>query len=432
MSAHGTAAPLDPRRTIAELKELRALTADENGAQRVAFTPMWVRTREWLRAKLAALPVETHVDAAGNLWSTLKGRSERALLIGGHMDSVPNGGWLDGCLNVLAGLEVLRRITAQYDREPPLTVRLVDWADEEGARFGRSLFGSSACSGHLDMDEARRLVDRDGVRLVDALAQVGVTLENVKQSAGELRHAATYLELHIEQGPVLLDLGLPLGVVLGTFGVERHAITFRGQAAHSGSTPMNRRRDAFLAAARMSPEIYEITRRHGGVGTIGSCTTKPGIVTSVVEECRITLDQRHLDAAALAASLAEARAASERFAKEGGVEVAWERIWNIEPVPFDPRLLQLCEEAILETCGKVHRLPSGPLHDAAEVARAGVPTVMMFVQSLHGISHNKIEDTKEEHLELCIQAFDRLAEKTLVALAGGERLGSSARADASR
>ena len=404
---------LDPRRTIAELQELRQLTADANGAQRVAFTPVWVKTREWLRAKLSSLPVESHVDAAGNLWSTLRGHSEQALLIGGHMDSVPNGGWLDGCLNVLAGLEVLRRIDAQYDHQPPLTVRLVDWADEEGARFGRSLFGSSACSGNLDLDEARRLVDRDGVRLPDALAAVGVDFEHVKESRRELEHAAAYLELHIEQGPVLLDLGLPLGVVLGTFGVERHAISFHGQAAHSGSTPMNRRRDAFLAAARMGSEIYEITRRHGGVGTIGSCTTKPGIVTSVVEDCRITLDQRHLDAVALAASLADARAASERFAREGNVEVAWERLWNIEPVPFDARLLRLCEEAIVETCGKVHRLPSGPLHDAAEVARAGVPTVMMFVQSLHGISHNKIEDTREEHLELCVRAFDRLAEKAL-------------------
>ena len=176
---------------------------------------------------------------------------------------------------------------------------------------------------------------------------------------------------------------------------------------------MNRRRDAFLAAARMSPEIYAITSRRGGVGTIGSCTTKPGIVTSVVEDCRITLDQRHLDAGALAASLTDARAASERFAKDGSVDVRWERLWSIEPVHFDPRLLQFCEEAIVETCGRVHRLPSGPLHDAAEVARAGVPTVMMFVQSLHGISHNKIEDTKEEHLELCIAAFDRLAEKTI-------------------
>ena len=394
------------------MKELRGFSADENGAQRVAFTKTWVATRAWLRGKLEALPLEIHTDAAGNLWSTLRGESDRELLIGGHMDSVPNGGWLDGCLNVLAGLEVLRRINDQYKSKPPVTVRLVDWADEEGARFGKSLFGSSACAGSLNMEEARGLKDKEGIGLPEALREVGVDFERVKESGRELKNARAYLELHIEQGPVLLDLNLPLGAVLGTFGVERHAIIFRGQAAHSGSTPMNRRKDAFLAAARMSPEIYRIAAQ-GGVCTIGSCTTKPGIVTSVVEECRITLDQRHLDGVVLARMLQEAKEASERFAREGNVEVSWDRIWQIEPVLFNDELIRMCSEAIEETCGKFHRLPSGPLHDAAEVARAGVPTVMMFVQSLHGISHNKIEDTKEEHLEICVQAFDKLAEKAM-------------------
>src|SRR5882757_4779052 len=290
---------LNPKRTVAELKELRVLTGDENGAQRVAFTPMWVKTRAWLQKKLSELPVEIHTDAAGNLWATLRGESEKCLLIGGHMDSVPNGGWLDGCLNVMAGVEILRRINAAYNGKPPVTIRLVDWADEEGARFGKSLFGSSACSGNLNLDEARGLKDKQGIPLPDALKEVGVDFERVKECGSELKNAAAYLELHIEQGPVLLDLNLPLGAVLGTFGVERHAITFHGQAAHSGSTPMNRRKDAFLAAAKMSPESYRIAERYGGVCTIGSCTTKPGIVTSVVEECRITLDQRHLDAAKL-------------------------------------------------------------------------------------------------------------------------------------
>ena len=407
-------ATVNPQRTIEELKELRALTGDENGAQRVAFTPAWKTARTWMRSKIEQVPAEVKTDEAGNVWATLRGESERELLIGGHIDSVPNGGWLDGCFNVLAGLEILRRVNAEFNGRPPMTVRLVDWADEEGARFGKSLFGSSACSGNLDMDEARGLRDRDGVSLVDALREHGIDFDNVKTCGRELAHAAAYLELHIEQGPVLLDLDLPLGAVLGTCGVERHAITFHGQAAHSGSTPMNRRKDAFLAAARMSPEIYRIAERsQGGVCTIGSCTTKPGIVTSVAEECRVTLDQRHLNAAVLARMLEEARAASEKFAGEGGVTVAWERLWRIAPRPFDEQLIALCDEAIRETCGVSHRLPSGPLHDAAEVAAAGIPTVMMFVQSLHGISHNKIEDTREEHLALAVTAFDALASKAM-------------------
>ena len=405
---------LNPLRTIDELKQLRALTGDENGAQRIAFTETWAKAREWYKNLYAGLAVDIHTDEAGNLWVTLAGESERALIIGGHIDSVPNGGWLDGCLNVLAGLEILRRIHSEYNGKPPVTVRIVDWADEEGARFGKSLFGSSACSGNLDMDEARGLTDKNGVSLPDAVAAHGINFENVKASHKELKNAAAYIELHIEQGPVLLDLDLSLGAVLGTFGVERHAITFHGQAAHSGSTPMNRRRDAFLAAAKMSSEIYQIAARSGqGVCTIGSCITKPGIVTSVIEECRITLDQRHLNAEALEKMLDEARDASERFAKEGNVSVTWERLWQIAPRPFNSELIQLCDESIRETCGVSHLLPSGPLHDAAETAAAGIPTVMMFVQSLHGISHNKIEDTKEEHLAQSVIAFDKLASKTM-------------------
>ncbi len=265
----------------------------------------------------------------------------------------------------------------------------------------------------LDMEEARTLKDRENISLAAALQENGIDLEKAKECGKELQNAAAYLELHIEQGPVLLDLDFPLGTVLGTFGVERHAITFHGQGAHSGSTPMNRRKDAFLAAAKMSSEIYRIAERNGGVCTIGSCTTKPGIVTSVVEECRITLDQRHLDAAALGRMFAEAKEASERFAAEGNITVSWERLWQIEPILFNNDLIALADEAITETGAKPHRLPSGPLHDAAEVARTGIPTIMMFVQSLHGISHNKIEDTKEEHLTMAVTAFDKLADKAI-------------------
>ena len=330
---------LDPKRTVAELKELRARTADADGAHRVAFTPAWVAARAFLSEKLAAMSgVEVHTDAAGNLWATLPGDSERALLIGGHLDSVPNGGWLDGCFNVFAGLEILRRVHAQFDGRPPLTVRLVDWADEEGARFGKSLFGSSACSGNLDSGRgARPARPRRACTCPTRCARHGVDFERVKESGRELAHAAAYIELHIEQGPVLLDLDLPLGTVLGTFGVERHAMTFHGQAAHSGSTPMNRRRDAFLAAGRMASEIYTIAERHGGVCTIGSCTTKPGIVTSVVEACRITPRSAPPRRPGACAHVGRcARPASERFAREGNVTVIWERLWNIAPRPFHP------------------------------------------------------------------------------------------------
>ncbi len=405
---------LEPKRTVAELKELRALTGDENGAWRVAWTDTWLKAREWFESKLAGLPVEHHYDAAGNNWVTLRGKSEKALLIGGHLDSVPGGGWLDGCLNVLAGLEVLRRIAEEYEGNPPVTVRLVDWADEEGARFGRSLLGSSAFAGTHTIEADRGRTDREGIRLEDALRRCGVEMDRFPEARVERKNAAAYLELHIEQGPVLLDKGLPLGVVLGTKGVERHTITFHGQEAHSGSTPMNRRKDALAAAAKLALEIRPIAMKHpDAVCTMGSVKTFPGIVTAVVGRCETTLDQRDLDANVLAQMLAEAHEASERFAREENCTMEWSRIWNIEPIPFHPQLIEFCDEAIREVAGVSYRLPSGPLHDAAEVARAGIPTVMMFTQSLHGISHNKIEDTREEHLEMAVQALDRLADKTM-------------------
>ena len=380
---------------------------------------MWERAREWLRGKLADLPLEHAIDEAGNQWWTIRGLSERAVLIGGHIDSVPNGGWLDGALNVVAGVEVARRIAE--DGEPAATVRLVDWADEEGARFGRSLFGSSACSGTLDPDELRGLVDKEGIALPDALAEHGVDLDRAKESGTQLENAAAYLELHIEQGPVLESMDLPLGVVLGTFGVERHEVRFKGQAAHAGSTPMDKRRDALAGAAKLELEIREIAKRtgDGAVCTVGGVTTRPGIVTSVVEEATCLLDQRHLDADRLASMLREAKEASERFARDEDIEVAWERLWNIHPILFDEGLIELADAAIRDVAGESHRLPSGPLHDAAEVARAGVPTVMLFVQSLRGLSHTKLEDTKPEHLELSVQALDRLASKTIERVAAG-------------
>jgi beta-ureidopropionase / N-carbamoyl-L-amino-acid hydrolase len=409
---------LDPKRTVTELRELQELTGNADGAQRVAWTETWVQAQEWMAGKLDGIEME--FDEARNQWWTLPGDSERTLIIGGHLDSVPNGGWLDGALNVVAGSEVLRRIAEEG--RLPVTVRLVSWADEEGARFGRSLFGSSAAAGSMrDQDELRQLTDADGISLPDAIGAHGIDLDRATEAARQLENAATYLELHIEQGPVLESLDLPLGVVLGTFGVERNLITWTGQAAHAGSTPMDKRRDALAGAAKLALEIRAIAARagEGAVCTSGNVVCKPGIVTSVVETAEQLLDQRHLDASVLATMLREAKDASRRFAAEEDVDVTWSRIWRIDPILFDETLIELADESIREVTGTSHRLPSGPLHDAAEVARAGVPTVMLFVQSLRGLSHTKLEDTRPEHLELSVAALDRLADKTIAYVAAG-------------
>jgi len=413
--------PSNPDRVIANLRELAALTSDPNGAQRLAFTPTWQKARDWLATKLNSLPTEWNIehrrDAAGNNWVTLPGASPKSLVLGSHLDSVPNGGWLDGALGVVTALEVFTAIARDYNGRPPFTIRIVDWADEEGARFGRSLFGSSAFGGTHTIAADRVRTDRNGVTLEAALAEHNIDIDCIGDASIERSNIVAYLELHIEQGPVLEHLGLPLAAVLGTKGVERHTITFHGQEAHSGSTPMADRRDALAAAAKLAMEIRAIATKHtDAVCTMGSVKTFPGIVTAVVGRCECTLDQRDLDATILATMYREAQEASQRFAAEERCTVEWSRIWNIEPIPFHPDLIALAQQSIAETLPEgtaVPSLPSGPLHDAAEVSRAGIPTVMMFVQSLRGISHNKIEDTAEDHLRLAITAFDRLAAKTL-------------------
>jgi hydantoinase/carbamoylase family amidase len=401
---------VDSRRAVEELRELADLTGGPDGARRVAWTDEWVKARDWLREKLDEIDCEVETDEASNLWATAPGDSEDAVLLGGHIDSVPSGGWLDGALNVIAALEVFRVLVPQ---KRPVTLRLVDWADEEGARFGRSLFGSGAAAGTLKPEDVRNFKDRDGVALSDALAEHGVELDRVNEANEQLRNATAYLELHIEQGPVLERMDLPLGVVLGTFGVERHAVRFTGQHAHSGSTPMDVRRDAFIAAARSAIEFRDDAARRDDVrATTGFVNVSPAIVTAFNGWCEMSLDQRALDAEVLADMLKTAKEVSERIAEEEDVSVEWERLWQIEPIPFDENLIGLAAEAVNEVAGRSHRLPSGPLHDAAEMARL-MPTVMLFVKSLRGLSHTKEEDTPEEDLELSVQALHRLAVRTI-------------------
>jgi allantoate deiminase len=406
---------------ITRLRELAARTSDAHGAQRLAWGPVWREARRWQDEVLAADGLRAEIDAAGNRWITVPGARPETVVIGGHLDSVPNGGWLDGALGVLAGVEALRR---HAGATPPVTLTVVDFADEEGARFGRSLLGSSGASGSLVADSVRALVDRQGVRLVDALAENGVQLDRMIEARAALdaRRPSAYLELHIEQGPVLESMDRSTGVVIGTFGVERHVLRFVGQAAHSGSTPIAMRRDAFLAAAETALACRDIARRlstpaAGVVCTVGTVAVEPAIVTAIPGVCEISLDQRAIDPATLAQALAEARAAAAQAAADNGVTVEWRRVWRIDPFHFDERLVALCADAVQEVTGDAPRLPSGPLHDAVEMGRV-MPAVMMFARSTNGLSHCKEEDTPERDLAATIEAFLRLVDKTIAAVAG--------------
>ena len=307
-------------------------------------------------------------DEAGNTWATAPGDSDRFVIVGGHLDSVPDGGWLDGTLNVVGGPRGAARARARASA--PLTLKLVDWADEEGARFGRSLLGSSACAGSLDPDSVRGLTDRDGTALPDALAAHGVELDRMRESRRAARGRAAYLELHIEQGPGARALDLPLGVVLGTFGVQRHTRALHRRARARGRdadgpaprrVPRRRAQRARLARGRRRARRRARDHRH---------------------RARLARDrdrvQRHLRGVARPARARRRRAGrharrprrrdAERIAAEEGCEVAWEQVWEIEPIPFDAELIDLADAVVAEVAGTSHRLPERP---AARCRRDG-------------------------------------------------------------
>ena len=407
-----SAAPeIDAGRVIADLRELAERTSDERGAQRLCWTPTWLVGRAFLRELLAEIGVEVESDEAGNLWARLDGTDPdaKALAVGSHTDSVPDGGWLDGALGVMAAVGVLRAYVQAGPRRPLV---FVDWADEEGARFGSSLFGSSAFAGELDPRAVAELRDRDGKTLRNVLSEHGVDVARAPECASRREGLAAYLELHIEQGPRLEAEGVSVAADEGCQGIERVRFSFHGQAAHAGTTPMAMRRDAGLAAAKCAVAISALPDRHGGVATAGELRLEPNISTAVAGGARLTCDLRNPDAATLAQMLRAAREAARAAASAEGCELSEEPVFRIEPVAFDESLVAHASSAAEEETGRAFSIGSGALHDAAQVARV-MPAAMMFCPSRGGLSHTQDEDTAEEQLAIAIAAFGRLVGKVL-------------------
>ena len=404
--------PADPQRVVNDLKELRSLTATEQGSLRLAWTDDWVKARDWFLTTFEDTPVTQETDAAGNLWVTLHGASNDRIVLGSHLDSVPNGGWLDGALGVLAGAEVLRALHRD-DVELPVSISVVDWADEEGARFGRSLFGSAAVSGTLEVDAVRGLKDRSGATLEETVRNHGVNLDTVLTAGDILASIKASAELHIEQGPVLEAKGLRLAALHAILGVERRLVKLQGQAAHAGATPIRMRKDSTLAAARMAVEIRQLGLDNNAFATIGVWNVHPAVATAVNGRTEFSVDLRHLDPTVLERMVAGLEEIVARVAAEENVVPTMEMLWSIHPIAFDPELVEFAADAVEAHSGVREIMPSGPMHDSAEMARAGVPTVMMFVPSINGLSHTHIEDTKEEHLVLGVQAFDDLVRRMI-------------------
>src|SRR5215204_2427720 len=347
---------IDAQRVIADLRELARRTTDPGGAQRLCWGDGWRTARDFLRRLLDEIGLHPEIDEAGNAWAYLPGEREPALAVGSHLDSVPNGGWLDGALGVMAAVGMLRA-WAGAEGQPPRTLALVDWADEEGARFGRSLFGSSAAAGTLDPAELAEARDAEGRRAPGVLAENGVDLERVLESRSRLERIDGYLE----QGPILEAEGIRAAAVSGCVGVERIRLRFRGRVSHAGTTPMDARHDAGLAAAATALRVEEIARSEGGVGTVGAIEFDPGIATAVPGGASMLVDLRHRDAEALARMLESVRRGAGDRGEDRGCELADEPVWAIEPIAFDEGLVSLAREACEGVTGTAVELASGAL-----------------------------------------------------------------------
>jgi hydantoinase/carbamoylase family amidase len=405
----GEAPAIDASRVIADLRELARRTSDDRGAQRLAWSDTWREARSFLEELLAEIGVEPALDPAANLWARPEGADPGApaLAVGSHLDSVPDGGWLDGALGVMAGVGALR---AWAEAPPARPLLLVDWADEEGARFGRSLFGSSAWTGTFDPSELESVRDAAGLAAGEVLASEGVDLAGLGAPLGE--RPGAYLELHIEQGPVLEAEGHPVSAVAGCAGVERHRLRFHGQASHAGTTPMDARSDPGLVAFETALAVERIARRHYGVGTTGALALRPGIPTAVPGTAELVVDLRHCDSGELEAMLDEVLAFAREASDARGCEASDEEVWRIEPIPFDPELVRLATEVARKAGGRAEALTSGALHDAAEVARV-LPAAMIFCPSRGGLSHAAAEDTGEAELTIAIEAFGDLVARAI-------------------
>ena len=393
---------LDPNAVLRRLREVDA----RSGGQRVAWSAVWREEQALLDTLVRELVPDARIasDAFANRWYVLDGDSADAVLLGSHTDCVPGGGWLDGVLGIHAGLEVLR-VVAGDGGPRRRTVALVDWADEEGVRFGRSLLGSSAACGSLSRTELERLRDGDGRAAVDVVSEFGLDAERLGARGPELGGVACALELHIEQGPILETSGRHAAAVAGCLGVTRARYVLRGRSGHAGATPMALRADPVRAAAEAITAVSDHVASGNGLATVGQVAASPGIPTAVAAECAFTLDLRHGHGSRLEELATAARAEIEAAANRHGCELTAIGLWSIAPVDFDSELV---EQAVRFTDGGA-ALRSGPLHDSAALAGAGIPTAMVFAPSAGGISHTREEDTPEDALIDAIERFAALA-----------------------
>jgi allantoate deiminase len=390
----------------ADLEEAARIGADDGGVSRFAWTPELARANEWLVGRLQELGLETEIDAAGNVFGRWEGGEGTAVLVGSHLDTVPRGGRYDGALGVLAALEVVRTLRREaVSLRRPLWI--VSFNDEEGSRFQTGMLGSRAFIGDLDPEDWRRR----GV--ADAMAAGGFDFERLGEAKAVDRVGA-YLELHIEQGPVLEQEGLDLGIVSGIAGLLGFRVRLAGEANHAGTTPMASRRDALAGAARIVLELRDEARSRGDMtANVGILTVAPGGFNVIPGTAEFTIDARAGDANAFARAEKFVRETLERVAAEEQLELEVTETHCKQPTPLDPELQELLTRAAAAEGAIARSMPSGAGHDAMVLAKH-VPAAMLFVPSRGGISHSPDEYTSPEQCELGARVLAR-AVRALVA-----------------
>jgi beta-ureidopropionase / N-carbamoyl-L-amino-acid hydrolase len=393
-------------RLLADLRTLAGIGGrPEGGVDRLAWSDADLAGRRWFAERLGEAGLEPRVDPALNVFGHLPGRQGPWLLTGSHLDSVPRGGSLDGAYGAVAGLEVLRTLVESQD---PLAerVEVVGFSDEEGVRFAIGLIGSLALAGELPLDRLRDALDRQGVPIRQVLATAGRDFDRITEAREHLQAINAFVELHIEQGPRMAAEGLELAVVTGVTGVHRQRITVIGTQNHAGTTPFRLRQDAGRAAARAAGELRELVQKVDAeaVANVGVMDFLPGGINVIPGRAVFTLEVRHLEERVVQ-QLVDAFAARLRsITEEEGCRPEFELLSWVPPAPMDGGVMEAIEQACLEVGRRPGRLASGAGHDAAVLSRH-VPTGMLFVPSIGGISHSPQEATSDEHLVLGARAL---------------------------
>lgn len=397
---------INGERLLADLRALSTIGGQaDGGVDRLAWSEADLAARRWFAERIREAGLEPRVDAALNVFGRLPGTADRLLLTGSHLDSVPNGGRLDGAYGAVAGLEVLRTMVESGD---PLAARVevVGFADEEGVRFGMGLIGSLALTGELDLKRLREERDWQGVPIRQVIASVGREVDRLLDAQQHLHSIVSFLELHIEQGPRMEADGVDLAVVTGIVGVHREQVRVIGSQNHAGTTPFRLRHDAGRAAARAAAGLRELVEGidPDAVANIGVMQFDPGGVNVIPGRATFTLEVRHLEEPVVQRIVETFNTRLGAICAEEGCRAETERLSLVPPAPMDRECMQMLEAACRELGRTPAKLWSGAGHDAAILARH-VPTGMLFVPSIGGVSHSPRENTSDEHLVLGARAL---------------------------